>query len=182
MDQKELTKALKLFSDSVEIQAKNNLAAKDKNASGGLSESITSFLKMDKSSFELSFFLEDYWKFIDYGVKGIGGKKADGDSWELKEVTNNKFSYKEGIENRPAPKHFNNWTVLKGIAPRNKKGQFTTRKGLMFAISNSVWHTGLETTSFFTKPFYKEFNKLRVNLRKAFSIDVKSFIEFSLKK
>lgn len=182
MNQTELTKALKLFSDSVEIQAKNNLAAKDKNASGGLSESITSFLKMDKSSFELSFFLEDYWKFIDYGVKGIGGKKADGDTWELKEVTNNKFSYKEGIENKPAPKHFNNWTVLKGIAPRNKKGQFTTRKGLMFAISNSVWHTGLETTSFFTKPFYKEFNKLRVNLRKAFSIDVKSFIEFSLKE
>jgi len=35
MDQIELTKTLKLFSDSVEIQAKNNLAAKDKNASGG---------------------------------------------------------------------------------------------------------------------------------------------------
>jgi NAD-specific glutamate dehydrogenase len=72
------------------------------------------------------------------------------------------------------------WTVRKGIAPRNKKGQFTTRKGLMFAIANSVYHTGLETTNFFTKPFENEFNKLPNELVEAYGLEVEKFLKFTL--
>lgn len=116
--------------------------------------------------------MEDYGKFIDKGVKGIGGSKADGSKWKRKKVTNNEYKYKQGIQNKPSSKHFDKWTIRRGIAPRNKKGQFLTRKGIAQAISQSVWHTGLETTNFFTKPFEKEFKELPDELVKAYGLTV----------
>ena len=47
---------------------------------------------------------------------------------------------------------FNGWTIKKRIAPRSKGGQFTSRKSLLFAISKSVYHTGIATTDFFSEP------------------------------
>ena len=172
--------ALKLFGEQVVGKSKLNLKRKGKLASKGLFDSIKFTSKVNKNSLELEIFMEDYWKYVDYGVKGIGGKKADGSSWKKKRVTNNKFKYKKGIKNKPSFMHFNGWTIRKGIAPRSKGGQFTKRKGLLIAISHSVWHRGLETTSFFTKPFEKEFRELPDELIEAYSIDVDSFLEFAI--
>ena len=52
----------------------------------------------------------------------------------------------------------------------------------MVELENKVKGLGFGADDYLTKPFYKEFNKLRVDLRKAFSIDVKSFLESSLKE
>ena len=178
MDQKNTKKVLSTFAFRVKKQAKSNLTRKGKKASGELYDSINSKVKVSKNSFEVSFDLADHWEFVDYGVKGVGGTKADGTKWKKKRVTNRTFKYRN---KRPPAKVFSSWIVKKGIAPRNKKGQFTTRKGLMFAIANSVYHTGLETTKFFTKPFENEFKKLGDEVLKAYSLDLEDFLEFSLK-
>ena len=75
---------------------------------------------------------------------------------------------------------FNGWTIRKGIAPRSKGGQFTKRRGLLFAIATSVFHTGLETTSFFTKPFEKEFKRLPDDLVKAYALDVEKLLKSAI--
>ena len=103
--------------------------------------------KVDKNS--VVFTLPDYWEYVDAGVKGVGGKKADGSSWKTKKVTNSKFKYRDKM---PPLMAFNGWTIKKRIAPRSKGGQFTSRKSLLFAISKSVYHTGIATTDFFTEP------------------------------
>ena len=181
MKETETYKALKQFGEDVERKAKNNLRRKKKLSSKALHDSINYEAKASKNSFELDFFMEDYWEFVDYGVKGIGGTKADGSIWKKKRVTNSKFKYKEGIQNKPSYKHFNGFTIRRGIAPRSSGGQFTKRRGLMEAISHSVWHTGLETTSFFTQPFDKEFKQLPQELIHAYSLDVDNFLEFAIK-
>lgn len=175
----ETQKALKSFADSVETKAKANLKKKNKVASGELYNSIKYDLKVNPNSFELTFDLTDYWEYVDYGVKGVGGTKADGSRWNVKKVTNSRFKY---TNKRPPISALNGWTIRKGIAPRNSKGQFTSRRGLMFAISNSIFHTGLETTNFFSKPFENEFKKLESDIIEAYSLDVDDFLKFSLKE
>ena len=103
--------------------------------------------KVDRNS--IVFTLPEYWEYVDAGVKGVGGSKADGTNWKTKKVTNSKFKYRDKM---PPLMAFNGWTIKKRIAPRSKKGQFTSRKSLLFAISKSVYHTGIATTDFFTEP------------------------------
>ncbi len=179
LEDAEITKnTLKIFADNVVGKSKNNLRRKNKVASSRLLDSIDSDLKVHPNSFSLSFEMEDYWQFVDYGVKGVGGTKADGTQWKKKRVTNNKFKYKS--KRPPIFPELNSWTIRKGIAPRDKGGRFTKRRGLLFAISNSIFHTGLETTSFFTKPFEDEFKDLPDELIEAYSLDMDNFIEHTI--
>ena len=111
--------------------------------------------KVHKNS--LVFTLPDYWEYVDAGVKGVGGSKADGSRWKTKKVTNSKFKYRDKM---PPLMAFNGWTIKKRIAPRSKGGQFTSRKSLLFAISKSVYHTGIATTDFFSEPVETNVNKM----------------------
>ena len=111
--------------------------------------------KVDKNS--IVFTLPDYWEYVDAGVKGVGGSKADGSRWKTKKVTNSKFKYRDKM---PPLMAFNGWTIKKRIAPRSKGGQFTSRKSLLFAISKSVYHTGIATTDFFSEPVETNVNKM----------------------
>jgi len=70
--------ALDSFAFDVVDDAKRELQRKKKNASKTLSDSLDYDLNVSKNSFSLSFFMEDYGEFIDAGVKGAGGTKADG--------------------------------------------------------------------------------------------------------
>jgi len=74
----EVRKALNIFSADVIGGARKELQRQDKNASKALSKSLDFKVKVSKNSFQLDFFMEDYGKFIDKGVKGVGGTKADG--------------------------------------------------------------------------------------------------------
>ena len=168
---------LEIFAGNVVGKAKNNLKRKKKLASKNLYNSIDSDIKVHKNSFSLSFSMEDYWQYIDYGVSGVGGVKADGSQWKKKKVTNSKFKYKT---KRPKTIYLNGWTIRKGIAPRDKSGKFLKRSGLLHAISTSIFHTGLETTKFFTQPFEKEFKDLPDELVEAYALDMDSFLETSL--
>ena len=57
----------------------------------------------------------------------------------------------------------------------------TTRRSLLYALATSVYHTGLETTNFFSAPFAKEFKKLPDELTEAFGLDLQEFITFTRK-
>ena len=165
---------LEIFAGNVVGKAKNNLKRKNKLASKNLYNSIDYKLKQDKTGLFLTFEAEDYWEFIDYGVKGVGGKKADGTEWKKKKVNNSRFKYKT---KRPKTIYLNGWTIRKGIAPRDKSGKFMKRKSLLHAISTSIFHTGLETTSFYSKPIEEELKTLPEELIEAYSIDLDAFLK-----
>ena len=175
--------ALNLFGEQVQGKAKLNLKRKNKVASSRLIDSIDYDINVSPNSFHLSFEMEDYWEFVDAGVKGVGGTKADGTKWKKKKVTNNKFSYKNPSKTNSNGKFklsLNGWTIRKGIAPRDSKGKFVKRQSLIYAIRKSIFHTGLETTNFFTKPFEKEFKELPDELIEAYALDVDEFLKFTI--
>lgn len=170
-------KALDSFGSVVVKESKTSLTKKKKNSSKGLYNSISYEAKLSKNSFELSFSMEDYGKFIDKGVKGVGGTKADGSKWRLKKVFGSSFKYKSKA---PPTQAFNGWSIRRGLAPRSKGGQFTKRKSLLFAISKSVYHTGLETTHFFTKPFESAFKNMPQEIAEAYALDVDNLLKQAL--
>jgi len=172
-----LERAIKDFGNTVIKEAKENLKRKDKNASGELSKSLDYDYLNRNEIYSITFKSEDYGKFIDAGVHGVGGTKADGSKWKKKRVFGSSFRYKS---KRPPHIAFNGWTIRRGIAPRSKGGQFQKRKGLLFAIANSVYHTGLETTHFFTKPLDKGFKTLSNEVLDAYSLDVDELLKVSL--
>ena len=182
----EVEKALNTFWTDVISQAKKNLKKEDKVASKKLLNSLDYTVKVSKNSFETSFSMEDYGVYVEQGVKGIGGKKKNGEAWKLKKFSgktffsSKSFKYKEGIKNKPSAKHFDKWTIRKGIAPRAKGGQFQTRKGINAAISQSVWHTGLASTHFISIPFEKEFKEFPQKLVKAYGLTVDKLLKLSL--
>ena len=159
-----LKKIFDKLGSNVVTQARVNLKKKKKGDSN-LSKNLS--YKVKRNSIE--FTLAEYWEYVDAGVKGVGGTKADGKAWRLKKVTNSKFKYKT---KKPPFMAFNGWTIRKGIAPRNKKGQLMKRKGLLYAIANSVYHTGIETTHFFTDALDNEVLKLGDEIGEAFALDL----------
>ena len=171
-----LDKELRKFGRKVVNESKKNLK-KNKVTDSNLAKSMKYSVKTKDDKTSLVFKMNDYWEYVDAGVRGVGGTKADGTKWKTKKVTNNKFKYRNKM---PPASAFSSWVVRKGIAPRNAKGQFTTRKSMMFAIAKSVYHTGLKTTNFFTDAFYDKIDTITDELGDAMVIELEDAIVNSI--
>ena len=171
-----LDKELRKFGRRVVNESKKNLK-KNKVKDSNLAKSMKYSVKTKEGKTSLVFKMNEYWEYVDAGVRGVGGTKADGTKWKTKSVTNSKFKYRNKM---PPASAFSSWVVRKGKAPRNKKGQFTTRKSMMFAIAKSVYHTGLKTTNFFTEAFYDKIDTLVNDLEDAAVIELENAIVNSI--
>jgi hypothetical protein len=163
----ETREALNKFAKYVVQQSRSNLTKSDKNVSKELYNSLGYDLNVSKNSFSLSILMEDYGVFQDKGVSGTEKKY------------NTPFKY---TNKRPPASAFSNWVVRKGLkGTRDSKGRFVSRKGLMFAVANSIFKKGIKPSMFFTTPFQKAFKDLPEELILSFGLDLERFIDFTIK-
>ena len=167
MDKEQTYLALQKFQRYVVRESRSNLKKMKKNSSGKLYNSIKGNVKVSKNSFELDFEMLPYGQFQDKGVSGVK-KKYD-----------TPFTYRDKM---PPSRAFDKWMIKRGIAPRNKEGQFQTRKGLAYAIARGIYFNGIKPSLFFTKPFEKAYKKLSPELVESFGLDVESLMDFTLEK
>tara|TARA_B110000977_G_scaffold29573_1_gene38512 strand:+ start:2780 stop:3280 length:501 start_codon:yes stop_codon:yes gene_type:complete len=158
-------KELNAFAKYVISQSKANLTRSKKNSSKQLYNSLDSDLKVSENSFSLSFLMEDYGVFQDKGVSGV------------KKKYNTPYSYTTKM---PPPSKMDKWIVRRGIAPRDDKGKFISRKSLQFMIARSIFNNGIKPSLFFTKPFKKAFKNLDKDIVKAFKLDVEQLLETTI--
>jgi len=157
LDSKEVQEAIDKFRKYVIQQSRSNLTKQKKNVNKSLYNSINGVSKVNKNSISL------YFEMLDYGIfqdKGVSGK--------VKKY-NTDFSYKSKM---PPSKVFDKWIVRKGIAPRNEKGQFMSRKSLSYLIARKIFREGIKPSLFFTKPFEKAFDRLPDEIIEAYGIDI----------
>jgi len=159
-------KALETFLKYTISQAKANLTRNKKNSTKALYNSLDYDFKVSANSFTASISALDYGEFQDKGVSGV------------KRKFNTPFSYKNKM---PPAKAFDKWVVKKGIAPRNDKGQFQTRKGISFAIARSIFLYGIKPSGFLSDPFEKGFKRLPDEVIEAYGLDVETFLKYTLK-
>lgn len=170
LDKEEVEKALDRFITTVVNQSKRSLTLKSKNKTRRLHKSIKGDYKVMDNSLSAYIEMERYGKYQDRGVKGVGGKKADGSTWNKKRVTRNAFE-------KPTPYAFKNLQPPSN-AFRTDKINRPVSKAQSFATAVTVYRQGIETSEFFTKPFEAAFKKLPDELAEAYGLDVEDFIEF----
>lgn len=169
MEQQEVKKTFEEFGKYVIEKAKSNLKKDGKNASGKLYDSLDFKFKQNKNSIEFDFFAEDYWKFVDKGVKGkISSAKAPNSPYQFGSGTGKKGGLRASIDK---------WIVRKGLTnTRNEKGQFINRKQMVSMISSAIYNRGLETTEFFSKPFDEAFKQLPDEILESYGQDFEKFL------
>lgn len=162
--QLEVKKQLDKFGKRVVKESRTALTKQKINVSKELYNSISYDLKVHKNSFSLSFKMADYGKFIDKGVKG---KKSSA------KAPKSPFKYRDKM---PPVKVFDKWSIRKGIAPRNEKGQFISRQQNNFRIARAVYNYGIKTTNFFTKPFESAFKSLPDEIVSSYGLQVEKLL------
>ena len=163
-------KELNKFAKGVIREAKKNL--RKHSSSKDLEGSLSHELVINKSSFSLAFYMLDYGRFLDEGVRGAGGTRKSTSKFKS---TNNKgkmWKQKGGsspyrfTNKKPSAKHFKQWARAKGLNEH--------------AIAEAVYRQGIEPTHFFSKAFDKQFKKLADNVVEAFGLDIDDFLEQTL--
>jgi hypothetical protein len=111
--------------------------------------------------------MEYYGNFID---KGVSGKEKK---------YNTPYSYKSKM---PPPSALDKWIVRKGIAPRDAKGRFITRKSLQFLIARGIYKNGIAPSLFLTKPFEAAMRRLPQDVVTAYGIDIEAWMSATVEK
>ena len=174
METENIKELLDKYAKIVVAEAKQNLIDKDKE--GALSKSISYQLETEANAFLLDFLMEDYGAFVDEGVQGSnpsGIYKNNPNKTGVQRAPLSKFKYTTKM---PPAKVFDKWSIKKGIAPRNAKGQFLKRKSINFAIARSIFFQGIYPTYFFSKPFNSNLEMLDKSILEAFALDIENAI------
>jgi len=151
-----LEKDLSRFGKYVVQQSRSRLTRLNHNDTKKLYDSLSFKPTVSQNSFSLSFFMANYGRYQDLGVKGA--EHSD-------QAPISPFSYKLSGKKPPASA-FERYGKENNISP--------------FAIAHSIWSKGLKPTMFFTTPFNRAFKRFPDELIKQFGLDIDKFLESTL--
>jgi len=155
-----LERYLNSFGKQVVNRAKGNLQ-KAKGGGTALEKSITFTVTEDKGVLSVKFKMAAYGTFVDKGVSGTEVERRFKDY--TGKTIQSPYGYKKIKDHsQPPSRVLDKWIVKKGIAPRDEKGRFMSRKSISFLIARSIGRNGIQGISFFQKPLglgLKQFGK-----------------------
>jgi len=152
-----LERYLNSFGKYVVQQSRTNLTKGKKNVSKDLYNSISFKVITTADGFSVQFFMDSYGTFVDKGVSGTDVRRSFKDYKGRTISSPYKYTTKQ-----PPSRVLDKWIVKKGIAPRDEKGRFMSRKSISFLIARSIKRKGIQGISFFQKPLMlglKQFGK-----------------------
>ena len=168
---------LNKFGKYVVQQSKSNLSKKKKKDTSNLYNGVKFEVTKEKDSTTLTFDFgsaNDYWQFVDKGVKGVSSSAK---------APNSPFKFGTGSgKSGGLTKGINGWVARKRIQFQDRKTkQFLSYKATAFLIIRSIWNKGLETTNFFTKPFEQAFKRVPDDIYAAYALEVEEQLKVRLK-
>lgn len=159
---KSVQEILNNFIVHVTNQSKRNLTLNSSNKTKQLHKSIKGEAEVHPNSFELEITMEDYWKFINYGVKGVeSGRSLAG------------FRYKSrgGLKGMPPPSAFKTDKINRPVSMQQA-----------FASAVNVFKKGIKPTEFFSRPFESAFNSLPDEIIEAYGLDIEDFLKYTIEE
>ena len=184
MDLNNTIQAMQLLGRNVVKEGKAILKQKNKTTSGNtLYNDFDYLVTAEKQSVTLQFEFggaEDYWDFVDEGVRGSGGYKGSGKA----RGQGSPFSFKKkNIARGVVAK----WIANKPLKLRGADGKFIAKnksniKSAAFLIGRAIAQRGLTRTQFFSKPFTEQLNKQTDAIVEAFGNDLEKQLELVIGK
>ena len=168
-----LERYLNSFGKSIVNKAKGILKKKKKVVSGKLLNSISYKLKKDNDGLTVQFMMVDYGTFVDKGVSGTKQKRTYVDYKGKRKDTPYEFGK---TRDGGLTRGLDNWIVRRGIAPRDAKGRFISRKSLKFLIARKIYTQGIQGISFFQKPLQIGMRDFYNQVGKAIKEDIENII------
>ena len=138
------------------------LDKKNANASKNLYNSLNFEVKIGKQSISLDILLNDYWKYLEYGCKGM------------------ETSYPDAYypAHFPPTKAIEEWIKIKPVTPEKKEGEkLPTQKQLAYLISRSIYQKGIEPRFIFRDAVDDVWEQLKDALNEAIEKDVENNIK-----
>lgn len=132
----EINQTIKEITDRMLELYRNQLIDKNINASNTLSNTATTIVDVDGTTLSVSFNLEDYWKYVEYGRRP--GKRPPIDAIEQ-------------------------WVKVKPIIPDPINGRVPTTKQLAFLISRKIGMEGTKAQRPLEKAIYSDSMELLIN-------------------
>ncbi len=139
-EEESLTGTLQKWGNETITKLRKSLNAKtSKDTSKQLEQSLIVLpVEFQGSRYVMNFKAEDYWKFINSGVRGVGGKRKDGSAFKQK---GGGSPYAFTTKKPPV-----NFSSLSGGSLR----QWSHNKGLNeYAVRESIFRQGIKPTHFF---------------------------------
>ena len=127
------------FGNRLQDELRRNLESKlTTQTPEGLGQSIVFDIQVLGSGYQFELTMNDYWKFVDKGVQGVGGVKKDGSAWMLKNTTS---PFRFGTGNFAGTgaefkRSTDLWANNNGANP--------------FVVRQSIFKKGTRATNFFT--------------------------------
>jgi len=168
MKTKNLERYLNSFANNVLKDSKSIL--KSTKGSTKLASSLRTEVSPDPNGFSVRFYMADYGTFVDKGVSGNKNPISYTDGTKIK---SSPYKY---TTKQPPSRVLDKWIVKKGIAPRDEKGRFISRKSIAFLIARSIKIKGIKSTSFFSRPLGIRYEELQKNLLKEFKKDISTYL------
>ena len=113
---------------------------------------------------------DDYWQFLDEGVRGAKPNKHKG----RPRAKGSPFKFSTKMPPRGA---IDRWIVSKPLKAARQNGKFISRKSLAFAIQKTVFEKGIKRTQFFSRPFTQQLKKQTDAIVEAFGEDLEKQLE-----
>lgn len=132
----QVNSTIKEIADRMLELYRNQLIDKNINASNTLSNTATTIVEVDGTTLSVSFNLEDYWKYVEYGRRP--GKRPPIDAIEQ-------------------------WVKVKPIIPNPINGRVPTTKQLAFLISRKIGMEGTKAQRPLEKAVYSDSMELLIN-------------------
>tara|TARA_Y100001972_G_scaffold118656_1_gene159006 strand:- start:4258 stop:4818 length:561 start_codon:yes stop_codon:yes gene_type:complete len=182
MDLKNTIQAMQNLGQSVVEQSRKNLKKDKKETSKNtLFNDINYLVKGDNKSVFVEWTFgdaEDYWKFVDQGVRGSGGYKGKGGRGRARAM-GSPFKFKSKNLARGVVEK---WIKNKPLRIRGAKGRFVEKnkkniKNAAFLIGRAIAQRGLTRTLFFTKAYNKELDNQEPIILEAFSKDIDNYLD-----
>ena len=126
---------------------------------------------------------DDYWMYVDEGVRGKGGYKGKGGRGRAR-GQGSPFRFKKNNIKRGVIKK---WIKRKGVRLRGAKGKFIKKtakniRNAAFVIGRAIALRGLTRTQFFTQAYEKQW-KININkITNAYAEDVAQDAADKMKK
>ena len=179
MEFKNTIQSLQKLGNDVVREGRGILKRKKKTTSSNtLYNDFDYLVTADKDSVTLQFEFggaEDYWDFVDEGVRGAGGYKGKGKM----RGQGSPFKFSNKMPPRGA---IDRWIVSKPLKAARSNGKFIPRKSLAFLIQRAIFQRGLTRTQFFSKPFTEQLNKQTNAIVEAFGNDLEKQLELVIGK